>query len=374
MGPKLEIALTTHSLDELALIVSEYSSSRLLERKQLFGGYSGSNYRVDLEDGTTLVLKITNGYTAEHAELMCRTAHRLGTSGYSDCCLPIKRRDAADNSGEGFEFVSLKEKQGEPAFLLTFVEGMQADKVMREQPHLATTVLRGIGGGLARMHAAAGMTRDEAENSGLRWYEKDGGCCDVQDQVDGKILATIEGCKEIEGHDFVPFFKKELVLLQREMSFANGMAIGVTHGDAFADNVLVNNETGDLSAFIDMEDVCVGPLLFDLACCTIGCCFSDSTAQDKQALDMQLFEALLEGYCSNRKLPVFEQEHFVAFMRLTLLCNCCWRFVKFNIQTNREDAPEEARSSYLELQRRIECLDDVQVVQKIKDVLEKYCA
>lgn len=374
MAPKLEIASTTHSLEELAPIVSEYSSSRLVERKQLFGGYSGSNYRVDLEDGSTYVLKITNGYTAQHAELMCLTAFHLGKNGYRDCCLPIRRMShAAVNDDANFRFVSLKEKRGEPAFLLTFVEGKQADQVMREQPLLATNVMRGIGGGLARMHAAASMSGDKAQEIGLRWYEKDGGCCDVQDQVKGAVLASIDQCKAVQDHDFVPFYKKELTLLQAEMHLAQAMEMGITHGDPFADNVLVNSESGELAAFIDIEDVCVGPLLFDLACCVIGCCFSESSDQStKQVLDMQLFEALLDGYCRDRKLPLVEREHFVPFMRLTLLCNCCWRFVKFNVKSERKDVPEEARNSYLELQRRIEYLHDHDEVIRINSIIEKH--
>jgi hypothetical protein len=249
---------------------------------------------------------------------------------------------------------------------------------MREQPYLATTVMSGIGGGLARMHTAVTVSsQDEAEKVGpLRWYAKDGGCCNVQDQVDGKVLATILSCKEVLEHGFVQhFYGSELTPLRVEMQLAKegNLVHGITHGDPFADNVLVNSETGELSAFIDIEDFCVGPLLFDLACCAIGCCFKQSPAHDgehKQVLDMPLLEALLKGYCAVRKLPQLEKDHFVPFMRLTLLCNCCWRFVKFNVHSR--DVPEEARNSYLELQRRIEYLKYPVIVQDINKLLEKH--
>jgi hypothetical protein len=52
MAAKLEIATTTHSTDEIASIVSDFTSAPLLKRTQLFGGYSGSNYRVDFVDGS----------------------------------------------------------------------------------------------------------------------------------------------------------------------------------------------------------------------------------------------------------------------------------------------------------------------------------
>ena len=134
-----------------------------------------------------------------------------------------------------------------------------------------------------------------------------------------------------------------------------------------------NPLTGELKSFIDMEDVCVGPLLFDLACCAIGCCFTNARdinefgGKYKQILDFTLLSALLDGYCADRKLSSLECEHFVAYMRLTLLCNCSWRFVKFNIL--QKDVPEEAKNSYFELQERIKYLQEEAVEAKIVSVL-----
>ena len=87
-------------------------------------------------------------------------------------------------------------------------------------------------------------------------------------------------------------------------------------------------------------------------------------------LDFGLPEALLGGYFIGRKLPSLEKQHFVQYMRLTLLCNCSWRFVKFNVD-NTEDVPEEAKESYLELRRRFDYLHDSDVIQKIQSILEE---
>lgn len=389
---KLQIASSTHSTDELSSILVEYTPAPLIAQKQLFGGYSGSSYLVHLQDDnqSTFVLKVSNGYSPEGAEFMCRTAHHLGVVGYKDCCLPIPKRtessqdsNISNNNDEGrqYKFVSLKEQNGVPAFLLSHVEGKQADSVIRDHPLLATTVMRGIGGGLGRMHAAStGIGMSEALRLGLRWYEKDGGCCDVEDQFLGKISTKIMQSNARQ-HDFVPFYVKELEALRTEMQLVKDgtLAVGITHGDPFADNVLVNPDTGELSSFIDIEDVCFGPLLFDLACCAIGCCFKVSSTGDEdekdirypQVLDMSLLAALIDGYCADRKLPDVEKQHFVAFMRLTLLCNCCWRFVKFNVDSTTDNVPEEAKNSYLELKRRIDYLHDVDAVEQIERLLEE---
>lgn len=364
MAPKLEIATATHSTAELAPIVAEYFGDKILVRsRQLFGGYSGCNYQIHLDDDSKYCLKISNGYKPQETELLCRTAHLLSTHGFQECCLPISKTDQTE-----FQFVSCRERNRVPACLLTFVDGKPADKVMRNCPQLATNILKGIGGGLARMHASVVIRgKEHAQQLNIRWYETNGGCCDVQDQVSGRVLAKMEGAKAVRNHSFVRFYKSELVELQKEMKVAQDMPLGITHGDPFADNILVDPETGNLSAFIDLEDVCGGPLLFDLACCAIGCCFDDNEPPPR--LDFARLEALLEGYCKQRKLLSVEREHFVAFMKLTLLCNCSWRFCKFNVTD--KDFPDEARDSYLELQRRIEYLHDPHVAQEITQVLMK---
>jgi Ser/Thr protein kinase RdoA (MazF antagonist) len=249
---------------------------------------------------------------------------------------------------------------------------------MRDNPDLANVVMRGIGGGLGRMHAStSGIDMGKAQQLGLRCYETDGGCTDVQDQYTNKILEKIMSDPEAREHEFVSFYQKELSDLIKEIQLVKDgkLDLGITHGDPFADNIMSNSETGEFVAFIDMEDVCVGPLLFDLACCAIGCCFKEGEEKDvltgkyKQVLDFNLLSALLEGYCRDRKLPVLEVEHFIAYMRLTLLCNTSWRFVKFNIM--QKEVPEEAKNSYYELQERIKHLQEETVEAKIMKVLSE---
>ena len=207
----------------------------------------------------------------------------------------------------------------------------------------------------------------------IRWYETDGGCCDVQDHVNGKMQEKIESSPRRDA--FLPFYLTHLAVLRTEMSLAPQLPTGITHGDPFADNVLVDATTGNLVAFIDLEDVCGGPLLFDLACCAIGCCFMDDNDESgTPLLNMTLLESLLQGYCASRQLIPLEREHFVPFMRLTLLCNCAWRFVKFNSASSddKNDFPQQAKDSYLELQRRIEYLQNPTVAQEINNLVAKH--
>ena len=115
----------------------------------------------------------------------------------------------------------------------------------------------------------------------------------------------------------------------------------------------------------NVEDFCIGPLIFDVACCASACCF-----RTDGALDIRRLRALLGGYAAVRPLTCIERASFLAFMRLTMfvcgtrsydapvclcvlvplacfaaaktqsfahrhrdcrLCNCTWRFINFNI-------------------------------------------
>ena len=255
MAAKINIASSTHSTAELSTILSEYTTAPIKSSKQLFGGYSGSSYLVELDASpsspTQYVLKVSNGYTHDDAEFMCRTAAYLGSVGFEDCCLPIpKMKQKRDPS---YVYVSKLESNGVPSFLLTYVKGQQADKIMRESPHLAKVVMRGIGGGLGRMHAlSSGIDAEKAKASGIRWYENDGGCCDVQDQYEDKILGKIMSDPDASQHEFVEFYKRELTDLKNELGLvkAGMFDMGVTHGDPFADNIMSNPEVRIIGLFL----------------------------------------------------------------------------------------------------------------------------
>ena len=72
-------------------------------------------------------------------------------------------------------------------------------------------------------------------------------------------------------------------------------------------------------------------------------------------MDIRRLRALLTGYASVRPLTEVERKYFLPFMRLTMLCNCTWRFINFNID-NRQI--ESCRDAHVELQDRIVALHE----------------
>ena len=52
------------------------------------------------------------------------------------------------------------------------------------------------------------------------------------------------------------------------------LAKGLLHGDPFLDNIVVD-QRGVVAGIVDWEDAAQGPLIMDLACAAIGCCYDE---------------------------------------------------------------------------------------------------
>lgn len=286
--------------------------------------------------------------------------------------------------------MSLRAPDATPAVLLTWMAGEPVDKfLLRNQEEIQQTsasasntarLLTSLGAGLAGMHRADVSSAPSDAKEVLRTFET-GGACLVQEHIDGVFLKKMEACEEVADHPFLPFYRAHLAELRAEMALAGGdgaavggenrtsagFPTGVMHGDPFPDNAFCDECTGEFTGFVDMEDCCVGPLLFDVACLVIGVCFlgenkensisSNNTGETSETLDLGWVRQLLKGYCEVRPLTEAEKKHFAPFMRLVLLCNCAWRFVNFNVD-HREVMTVQpgVENAYLELQKRIEAL------------------
>ena len=135
MSEKAEIVVTSHTTEELKPLLNEFlpPEARILATTQLFGGYSGSNYVVDVQlpaaattatVGTTstkkvqYVLKIMNNYTRETVNDVATLQQYLHAAGYTKGCTAyrtIRTTSTAEEkeeerhrntTGHGYDFVS----------------------------------------------------------------------------------------------------------------------------------------------------------------------------------------------------------------------------------------------------------------------------
>ena len=84
----------------------------------------------------------------------------------------------------------------------------------------------------------------------------------------------------------------------------------VTHNDTKVNNVLMNEETGDYLAVIDLDTVMPGSMLFDYGDgirSTASTASEDETDLSKVSINLKLFEAYTDGYLSEMA-PCLEYE------------------------------------------------------------------
>ena len=286
--------------------------------------------------------------------------HHIRASGYTASCytIPLACKDGP------FEFATVGPGLPAPTVCLSFVNGVPADRaIASDDPALSIgRVITAVGAQLAELHKVPLPTAGRP----LRSFRA-GGACLIAEHMRGEMLAKMESSEHALRHPFFPFYQRQLAELRSAMGDAErlGLPIGVLHGDPFLDNCLVRAAHGGglEAALVDFEDVAVGPLLFDFACCVIGSCFRPSP---DNTFDFGRFDALASGYLGCRGLSGDEVGLCAKFLRLTLLCNCAWRFTNFNID-HREI--EGCRDAHVELQRRIVALQQPALVKKIEAVL-----
>jgi thiamine kinase-like enzyme len=109
--------------------------------------------------------------------------------------------------------------------------------------------------------------------------------------------------------------REDLYSLITEQLGSDEIPLRVTHNDTKVNNVLMNKDTGDYLAVIDLDTVMPGSLLFDYGDgvrSTASTSKEDETDLSKVSLDLDLFKAYTDGYLS-------EMASYMTYDELTLM-------------------------------------------------------
>ncbi len=121
--------------------------------------------------------------------------------------------------------------------------------------------------------------------------------------------------KEVAEEIVFILMREDLYSLITEQLGSEEIPLRVTHNDTKVNNVLMNKETGEYLAVIDLDTVMPGSLLFDYGDgvrSTASTAKEDETDLSKVSLDLDLFKAYTDGYLS-------EMAAYITYDELTLM-------------------------------------------------------
>ncbi len=280
---------TRLELPQAQQILKLYRDDHLVELAPLSLGISNSNYRVELSDGTRLLLKVSNDKDYPQLEQEQTILNLLAELGY-----PHSLRAFATKKGE-----SVYHYENFFGVLYPFIEGIP--------PGPGDITCREIGRALARLHR---LDFDPAQHT-IRSHEEVG-----------------YGPKRIKEYVASPKAQEYFVQCYRRV-FPQGvdhlaseeLARGLIHGDLYYDNTLFHNE--HVAAVLDFEQAGIGEYLLDLGISISGTCL------EKGLVHPGLIHSYLKGYEEIRPLSAQEKFLLTDAICLGLFSIALWRIKRF---------------------------------------------
>ena len=272
------------TLEDAEGMVARAGLSGVASVQSLPGGWDNSNLRLDLVDGTSLVLKI---WQAQKSLDDVRTV--------------IQRHICLDNHGvptatpiELTDGSRIVVRDGVAWTLLPHMPGghLGSDKASLES----------LGATMARMHEVP-----EAD-------------CFPRDFRMGWPLfeRMYELAEETSGWtEFLVALREEEGRLRGQIP--DGLPQGILHGDLFPDNVIGD---GEVAAILDLEEAWGGPCAFDLVMAFVGFGWVAGRPVEER------WDALVSGYESVRSLTEPERAALAALHRYATLSIAAWRYWK----------------------------------------------
>ena len=292
-------------LEDAEWMVGQAGLSGVVSMQPLTGGWDNPNFRLDLDDGSSLVLKIWKAQKSlDDVQTVIQRHTWIDEHG-----VPTATPMMLD-SGRRFAV-----RNGVAWTLLPYVPG----------GHLGSdrASLESLGATMARLHEVPEtdcFPRDFRMGWSLfeRMYE----------------LADESG----EMAEFLVALREEGRLRGQ---IPDDLPEGILHGDLFPDNVIGE---GEVAAILDLEEAWVGPRAFDLVMAFVGFGWDEGwPVQDR-------WDALVSGYESVRSLTDSERVALTTLHRYATLSIAAWRYWK-HVMSEPDEALEDR---YLEMVDRLE--------------------
>lgn len=299
------------TIDEINQILTHYELGSAVSFSPTITGISNSNFKVILENNSTVLLKISNDKTIDQ---LINEQHIL---------LKLKKYNYK-YSLHPFETImgkSIYEHDGMYGVVFPYIDGMP--------PVIDEDSIFQIGIALAELHSLEIKKEDldTIRNHDLVGY----GGMSIYEYAYSKNAAP----------EFLDYFQSIITEDLQELPY-DLFPAGVIHGDLYFDNSLFKN--GKIVTLIDFEQSGRGRFILDLGIAISGSCLN----RDKSNIDLSLLENFLKGYESIRKLKIIEKEYLDLAIKIGFFSISLWRVKRFydgNLDSSK-------KNNYLELLSR----------------------
>ena len=249
--------------EDVAEFLSDYDIGRLVSLKGIAEGVENSNYLLLTDQAPFILTLYEKRVRLEDLPFFLGLMEHLADRGVP-CPTPRHGRDG----------VALRELNGRPAAIISFLNGVSPRRVRPD--HCAE-----LGRALAGMHVAGGD---------FAMYRHNDLALDGWQRVAKDCLAQADEVMPGLGHEI----ETEIDLLAS--SWPTNLPAGVIHADLFCDNVFFQNDR--LSGLIDFYFACNDFLAYDVAVCLNAWCF-----ENEREFNVTKARHLLAAY---RRVRAFE--------------------------------------------------------------------
>jgi len=286
-------------------MVGQAGLSGVVSVQPLPGGWDNPNFRLDLDDGRSLVLKIWKAQKSlDDVQTVIQRHTWIDEHG-----VPTATPMMLD-SGRRFAV-----RNGVAWTLLPYVPG----------GHLGSdrASLESLGATMARLHEVP-ETDCFPRDFRMGWslFERMNELADESGERTEFLVALREGGR-LRGQ--IP----------------DDLPEGILHGDLFPDNVIGD---GEVAAILDLEEAWIGPRAFDLVMAFVGFGWDEGRPVQER------WDALVSGYESVRSLTDSERAALTTLHRYATLSIAAWRYWK-HVMSEPDEALEDR---YLEMVDRLE--------------------
>jgi homoserine kinase type II len=298
-------------LNEINEILRYYDLGLAVSFNATMTGISNSNFKVSLESGKDVLLKISNDKTIEQLTNEQQVLLALEKHHFKYSVNPLK-------TISGKPIYKHKDYYG---VVFPFIDGLP--------PKISSDVCFQVGAALSSLHSLD-ITSEDLEF--IRPHDEVGfGSLDIIDYIN-----TNDAASDFVA-DFHSVFPDKLANIPYDV-----FPSGIIHGDLYFDNSLFKN--GDLVSLIDFEQAGRGRFILDLGIAISGSCLGESG----ESIDKNLMRSFVEGYESNRLLKTIENEYLDRAILVGFFSIALWRIKRFYTG----DLDDSKKYNYRELTER----------------------